>query len=216
MPEAFLPIAMLAVFAGTILSGSALAHGDCPASMPDTLRLACYDAMHEVIDIDGSAGNASGSNSASSPETVSDWRVEERVNRMTDTRDVFLVSEARDTIRCNSRDVRPALILRCLSGETATILQTGCFMSDTGDYPRVTYRIDDAAAIPRTFEISTDNMALANFREGNARAFIKRMLTADVIAIQFMPFNDNPKISEFDISGLREAIAPLRESCGWR
>lgn len=33
--------------------------------------------------------------------------------------------------------------------------------------------------------------------------------------VRFTPFNESPVTAKFNITGLEEAIKPLRDSCGW-
>lgn len=35
------------------------------------------------------------------------------------------------------------------------------------------------------------------------------------LIMEYTPYNDIEKVSTFDITGIDDALAPLREECGW-
>jgi type VI secretion system protein VasI len=87
-------------------------------------------------------------------------------------------------------------------------------MADSGGYDRVTTRIDDLRAETRSWVESTNNEALGLWR-GSGISFIRSMFGHDVLLVQATPFNDNTIIIEFPITGVEDAIKPLREACHW-
>lgn len=88
-------------------------------------------------------------------------------------------------------------------------------MSDNRGGGRVDYRIDDNPADYRSMEESSDNKALGLWSGGRSIPFIKSLFGGETIFMRASPFNESPVEMTFNISGLEEAIEPLREACGW-
>lgn len=44
---------------------------------------------------------------------------------------------------------------------------------------------------------------------------LKKMLDGSTLLFEFTPFNSSPQITTFNITGLKEAIKPIREICKW-
>ncbi|WP_425962120.1 type VI secretion system-associated protein TagO [Rhizobium nepotum] len=62
---------------------------------------------------------------------------------------------------------------------------------------------------------STDNKSLGAWDGGRAIPFIKKLILGKTLILQFTPYNESPKMAEFNIAGLDKAIEPLRAQCGW-
>lgn len=171
-------------------------------------RLACFDEMFPRQDA-GVEEMAT---------TTGNWEVRIETSAMTDDTDVYLTVESEDPVYCSwSRGERVTLMLRCQENTTSVIFITGCHMTSSryNDYGDVTYRLDNEEPLVRGFEESTNNRALGLWRGAQAIPFIRAMLDNQRLLARMTPYSDNPIEMEFDISGLDEAIEPLRESCGW-
>jgi type VI secretion system protein VasI len=95
-------------------------------------------------------------------------------------------------------------------------LSTGCHLaSGHGGYGTVEYRFDDNPAGKRSFDASTDNRALGLWNGRKSIPLIKQMLGADKAIFRFTPYGNSPVTAKFGISGLAEAIQPLRDACHW-
>jgi type VI secretion system protein VasI len=138
---------------------------------------------------------------------------------MTDDTNVVLRVDAKEPVACNFSGMeKPTLIIRCQEDTTSIyIATTGCHLtsSDYNDYGHVTYRIDDKPSNTRSFDESTSNRALGLWSGGQAIPFVKAMFGHKALLTRFTPFNENPVTANFPIAGVEEAIAPLREACGW-
>jgi len=66
----------------------------------------------------------------------------------------------------------------------------------------------------KPFTESTDHKALG-LSGASSIAFIKEMFGAQRLFIRATPFNESAVTGEFNISGLDDAIKPLRKACGW-
>ncbi|MBO9453246.1 hypothetical protein J7426_23495 [Tropicibacter sp. R16_0] len=179
---------------------------DCKAIDNDLDRLACYD-------------KASGRTPTVETDTIenSNWKIRTEKSEFEDTTDVYLRVDSEKPLTCGYGSPREAtLILRCRENTTSLIIATSCHLaSGHGGYGRVEYRIDDNKTNSRNFDESTNNRSLGLWNGRSSIPVIKQMLTADTFLTRFTPFGSNPQTAKFVISGLDEAIEPLRKACKW-
>jgi type VI secretion system protein VasI len=185
----------------------AVAQTDCRSIESDLDRLACYDLE---------SGRAHESIAAS---TEGAWRVRSERSEMTDDPNVYVTVASDDPLPCRFASPENAmLVLRCQENTTSVIISTtGCHLasSDYNNYGVVTYRLDEAPSSTRDFVESTDNRALGLWSGGEAIPFIKDLFGHRELLTRFTPFNDSPVTARFSIAAVEEAVAPLREACGW-
>ena len=170
-------------------------------------RLSCYDKLS------GRTPTVNVNQSAESP-----WNVRIETSKLTDLTNVFIQNSSRDDIECGRYSNSPArLVLRCMDNVTTFYVSTDCHLtsSEYNNYGQVTYRIDDHPASKIDMVESTSNDSLGLWRGNRAIPFIKKMLGADTLLLQFTPYGQSPVLAEFNISDLDKAIAPLREACKW-
>jgi type VI secretion system protein VasI len=189
------------------LLNAAAAQTACPSIQNDLDRLACYD-------------RESGRTPAvENLPTESAWEVNVEKSEMTDETTVLMRVGSVDSVRCSfSGEEKPTLIVRCMENTTSIYITTnGCHLvsSDYNDYGDITYRIDDDSAKTQAFTESTNNRALGLWRGGEAIPFIRSLFGGSSLLMRFTPFNESPVTARFPIAGLDEAVAPLREACGW-
>lgn len=136
-------------------------------------------------------------------------------SKFDDRTNVFLTTQSEEALSCRFNSGTATLVVRCLENTTSVVLVTGCHMADLGSYGKVEYRIDDRRASSVRMRESTDNKALGLWRGGQAIPFAKRLFGADRLLMRFTPYGESSMTASFDISGLEEAIKPLREACHW-
>lgn len=145
------------------------------------------------------------------------WNVRIESSQLDDSRSVYMrvTSEQPVLGRFGSME-NGTLMVRCLENTTSLfIIFGGHFMADIQGRGRVDYRID--AATPRNISmaVSNDNNALGLWRGNQAIPFIRSLFGADNLLVRATPFSESAVEMNFDISGLEEQIAPLREACNW-
>ncbi|WIX34703.1 type VI secretion system-associated protein TagO [Salinicola sp. JS01] len=196
-------IAMAAIFAMAAAWGAqAQAASDCVDISDDDQRLRCYDMENRP---------------ATTQTTVSQWSVNESTSEFDDSKTVSVVLYSSDSIakRFGGRD-SATLALWCTENTTkAYFTFAGNFMADIQGYGRVRYRIDDEAAVTKSMDVSTDNESLGLWYGGSSIPFIKSMFGHDSMVVRVTPFNQSPITMKFPISGLEDAVKPLREACHW-
>jgi type VI secretion system protein VasI len=87
-------------------------------------------------------------------------------------------------------------------------------MSDH-QHGKVIYRLDEKPAGEKNMRESTDHKALGLWNGGASIPFIKQMFSHEKLLIRATPHSESPVTATFAISGLENAIKPLRENCGW-
>jgi len=199
----------LAVAGGILFAGGAAAAdvAECVRIESDLDRLACYD-------------KASGKTpTETNLNPTGKWGVRVEKSDFKDTTDVYMSVASDDPINCGriSGPRYAQLYLRCQENSTAIYISTQCHLTSSryNDYGSVDVRIDDARSRKIPMDSSTSNDSLGLWSGGRAIPFIKTMLGGDIMLVRFTPYGESPVTARFQISGLDEAIKPLRESCGW-
>lgn len=198
-------IVILAIFlcAGTY-PGFAQDYQSCAKIEDNITRLNCYDDVARPTAVLSSPG---------------DWKTVSRVSKIDDTRNVYVSLKSTNNVssKYRSRDRAPALLtLRCVENTTSLHIQMNDhFLADSGGFGKVTYRVDKTEAQAKSFRESSDNSALGLWNGGQSIPFIKALFGKSALLLQVTPFSESAEIAEFNISGIEDAVAPLRESCGW-
>lgn len=73
----------------------------------------------------------------------------------------------------------------------------------------VTLRLGQSAAKQEKWSLSTDGKAI--FCPTDDRAFVDQLLQNDRLVIRITPFGESPVTATFDLTGLSEAIQPMRQ-----
>lgn len=193
---------------GGLLLGasSAFAAGeDCIKVENDLDRLACYD-------------QALGRTATATNLSVGRWQVREERSKLTDKPEVVMHVPSEETINCgwNNGD-KVYLMVGCKDDRTVVVFNTGCHMasSEYSNYGQIEYRIDQEKAQKVNGEASTDNRTLGIWRGSKSIPIVKQMLGKSTMIARMTPYGENPFTATFNISGLEEAIKPLRAACKW-
>lgn len=174
-------------------------------------RLACFDGVAKKHSKEKTVGQqilaAPSSSSPTRAGSTGKWRTDISTNPLDDSKTVVLILEAESP---KMRRGKPTLFLRCQSNRTEMYINWSTFVT-TGD-AWVTTRIGNNKATSGSWGTSTSNESTFAPR---AIATIREMMQATQLIAQVTPHGENPATATFDISGLAEAIKPLRETCNW-
>lgn len=197
--------------AGTALfimtSANAAEISVCIKMENDLDRLACYDKISGRTPLITPAKDVAGK-----------WQLRTTTSKLTDDKNITLFLASEETVNCGwNRGDKIDLILRCQEKKTSMYFNTGCHMtsSDYNDYGDVTYRLDSDKARKVGMAESTDNKALGLWSGGKSIPVIKQMLGKDEMVVRMTPYGQSPFTATFKITGLSEAIEPLRKECNW-
>lgn len=186
-----------------LASAVANASDECVAITGDKERLACYDMKYRP---------------ASTATTASAWSVQESKSKMDDSTTVILHVESEEKVpsRFGRGAVTADLYLRCSENSTSAYFILGDhFLAEIQGYGEVTYRLDAQKPKTTSMSESTDNKALGHWSGGAAIPFIKGIFGHDAMVVRITPFNESPITVTFPVSGLEEAVSPLRKACRW-
>ncbi|MBY5946837.1 type VI secretion protein [Photobacterium rosenbergii] len=173
----------------------------CSTIEGDLARLECFDSL-------------SAKHGLSAPQTVDtgtgdvgSWYVSKDINPVDDSQTVTLFLKADSGSNKWGRKV--AMVMRCSQNTTDMYINWGEYL---GREARVLTRVGSNKAITENWSLSTDSKA--SFKR-KPIPMIKQMLGQSKFVAQITPYNESPVTAVFDISGLNNAIEPLRETCGW-
>jgi len=210
----FLMFFIAILIAGTAHTAEPSGILKCSAITDGVKRLECFD---NLASSDQAEANKQASEDLGGQTTSDNWHTTINQSKIDDTTTVILLTPSKDEVQGRfNRTATPVLILRCLENTTSAFINfDGLFMADSGGYGRVTFRVDKTKAVTRSFSASTNHKALGLWGGGQAIPFIQNLMDGSALIVQATPHSESPVTMEFDISGLKEAIQPLRKACNW-
>lgn len=190
------------------------------------IRMICYDRVlkdgGKAVLPDVKAPPATPPDVVTSPPTdaqpTGNWRTRRDKSAMTDQETVVLSLQSNEMVQCRQFGSPSylTLIIRCMEDTTSLYITGDCHVaSGFYGYGKVTLRLDDGKPFNRNMDDSTDSSALGLWDGGSSIPLLKQMIGKDRMIARFTPFGANPIEPSFTISGLDEAIKPVREACGW-
>jgi type VI secretion system protein VasI len=190
----------------------------CKLLADSAQRLACFDKISapatstpKPAPSSDQAAEAAAALKAAMASGV--WRVSHDISEIAGTKDVYLSVEG-TTIRGKfGQHFRPSLWLRCAEKETNVLIEWGQYLGL--DRARLEWRIDEEGPRTDAWHISSDREAVGLWSGGTAIPFIRTLIDKSKLAVRITPYGESPVTTTFPISGLRAAVTPLREACGW-
>jgi len=177
----------------------------CAAKENSVERLECYDEL---------ASKRGVTKPAEKVETKGDWVVRTDQSPVDDSKSVYMTLQAKTPIVTRfGKMSSPLLVMRCKEKKTVAYVNWDTFLgSESG---KITYRIDKEKAVTATWGISSDHNAIGRWNGGESIPFMKSLLKRNEIYFRITPYSESPIETSFNVTGLEEAIKPLREACGW-
>jgi type VI secretion system protein VasI len=196
--------ALVAVFTAISSPCASQTGAQCATMQNPDARLSCYDALFVQT--------------APAPTPApGQWRVSDARSSLDDTRRVVLTLDSTEPMRGRfGRNEHAILAIRCEENTTSLFINWGGhFMSDLNQGGRVDYRIDARPPGNVTMRVSNNNMALGLWNGRSSIPFIRSLVDGDELYVRATPFSESRIEARFPISGLADAIRPLREACRW-
>lgn len=183
----------------------------------DQIRLACYDKATGFSGAPVLEKSDADAKPVEKPPVVKgDWQVSTLVSDLDDSTNVYLKLTSEDEIAGRFSGSGPMVIhIQCRENKTLLYIYfNGLHMSDY-QYGTVTYRLDSQKAQKKKMQESTDHSALGLWNGGASIPFVKAMFGHEKLLVQATPYSESAVTATFSISGLEDAIKPLRTSCNW-
>ena len=163
-------------------------------------RLECYDQLAK-------ANNLFGTQKVSTNlEGTGDWDIKHDANPIDDSETVTLTLYANSGTDYLGNKVY--LIIRCKSSEIALYIGWKSYL---GSSANVLTRVGTEKAETKNWSLSTDSQATFSTEPTE---LITRMLNNQKFVAQVTPYNSNPITAIFNISGIENAIKPIKDICG--
>lgn len=198
-------ICTLPLFAYSDEDNVTVAVRQCSKITEPEKRLLCFDLL---------AANMPTEQPVDDGEKNGKWTTKIEQNKIDDTSIVTVYLEANEPIEKRlSGNAYPTLVFRCRDNKTEAFVTFFKYF-ETNENHNVLVRIDSDKAQKQRWSSSTDGRAL--FVGGDKHIpFIKSLKGHSRLVIQATPYNSGNIVSEFDLSGIDEALEPLQKACGW-
>lgn len=182
----------------------------CEAVQNDAARLACFDTLAKDLMTATGSDNAAAAPSVDAARVQSGsegrWLRQSKKDPLDDTETVTIMLVAESGT--NRRGTAPTLFIRCKSGKVEVWINWSDYL---GRSAYVTYRLGTATPEMREWDLS--NTSSATFYPKNTIDFINQLAATDKFAAKITPYNENPVTATFELTGLTEAVAPVKAAC---
>lgn len=173
----------------------------CAAEKDTVARLACFDQLADRHDL--------------APKTVvtpsagkGKWTTATNTDPLTDQSVHLALLDADRGLGRFGETIN--LVVRCQANKTEMYINWQSFLGMDG--ATITHRIDKNKAVSSTWDVSTDHKSA--FMRSPVTA-LKQMAEGESFIANVTPYGESPVTAVFDISGAREALKDIRQSCGW-
>lgn len=133
---------------------------------------------------------------------LSIWNKQESLNKFNDTNDIQIWVKS---------STGQEMTIVCRNNKTELYLDWKEFISTSN--VDVTHRVGTKQQATKKWSVSTNFKS--TFHSTGTISFIKSMIGEMLVIFEVTPHGENPRLAEFLISGLGDAIKPIRESCSW-
>ena len=174
---------------------------DCAAIAAAVERLGCYDALARE--------------SAGPRDELAVWTLDATPSRLSeDMTDLVLWTRSVNAVPGPpGAAVHAVMLLRCRQGGMAVVFDFGAFVG--GGAVRIEYRIGSGAVLAGDVTVAPDHRRFGVWERDRAIGFIKALYGEPQLRLRVTPAAGEKLTAAFDLSGLEDAVAPLREACGW-
>lgn len=179
---------------------------DCHGFAEDTERLQCYDEKTGFVAVIETAEDEA-------IEDGSQWSLETETSALDGRTDVWLRVTSENTQPNQiGRATRAHFWVRCMQNRTNAFIT---FESYTSRNQQVRYKLDDKPIQSVWMETMDGGLGIGIWSGNRAIPFVRGLFGASEMVVGYASFSDRNLEFTFDISGLRQRIEVLAESCEW-
>ncbi|MGO4722434.1 MULTISPECIES: type VI secretion system-associated protein TagO [unclassified Inquilinus] len=179
----------------------------CRDKLADDARLACFDDLGgKILGIQPPKADVAGTGK---------WQVSTDTDALTGTPTIVLgLPSSNKAPNSIGRSDEALLLTTCRKGRTDLFVQWPSYLGST-EQIAVRYRLDDGAIERDSWAPATSGRAAGLWSDGIAIPLIKRLLEAKKFTVAMTGRSTAEASVVFDLTGLPEAIKPLRAACKW-
>ena len=147
---------------------------------------------------------------------TNDWQVDVSRSEMDDSPIVTLGLMSNNSIKGWLRSFTPMLVVRCKENKTELFVMTGMpanLESDDLEKHTVRIRLDGDSHLIQKWSSSTDKKALF---APDPILLAKKIAGSVMMLFEFIPYNSNPQIARFSVTGLDRYLGKISTACNWR
>lgn len=182
------------------------AFADCHALEDSGDRLKCYDNTTGFVALIEPVAT-------SVVPDGSQWFLETETSALDGRTDVWLRVTSQNTQPNQiGRATRAHFWVRCMQNRTNAFIT---FESYTSRNQQVRYKLDDKPIQSVWMETMDGGRGIGLWSGNRAIPFVRELFGASELVMAYASYSDRNLEFTFDISGLRDQIAPLSDSCSW-
>ena len=171
---------------------------ECAGIYDDRDRIECYDQLAGSLVEDAPAG----------VRGVGRWEVSIETDEDNNTIAVSLTGAAESDKTQSEESI--TVVMRCRNGDTDLYINWQDYL---GNEASVQTQIGDQGAVTQNWNLSASHQS--SFYPDDSTEFITQLLNADLLVAQVSPYRARPVRATFNLTGLSDAIVPLRQTCNW-
>lgn len=184
------------------------ADNECHEISIDLDRLACYDSQTKY-----QTQTSEPSNEPIEP-SGQQWLLTQEKSSLDGRTDVWLRLTSKNTQPNQiGRPEKAYLWARCMNNSTNFFIT---FNDYTSDNQNVRYRLDDGPVQKKWMVHMQGGDGIGIWSGGSAIPFIKNLFGKGELVLAYESYGNQRLEFSFDVSGLRQRIDPLAESCQWK
>ncbi|WP_127145645.1 type VI secretion system-associated protein TagO [Pelagibacterium montanilacus] len=181
----------------------------CAAIGPASERLSCYDSLFRSDQFTGITGEAS-------EPLAGLWTGGIEISQIEGTERPFATVQSEQLIPALPRGRAPArMTILCVDGDAAVQFAFAGYPmgTPTSNSGTLTIQFDRQPPRSQSLPLSPDRNALGFYDDQAARAFIEQLRQSGRLLVRAQPQSQRSVTVSFEIDGIEQAIAPVRESC---
>lgn len=176
----------------------------CANKNNDADKLICYENIAHKLKVHPV--------SRSNKKNIGQWKISRSAVGNNNRRNVTLKLAAKKPIRAGNQPSTPYLSIRCINNRTSVQLEWNAYIADRD--VKISRRFDQGNTDTRLWLISSDYTATFP-KSYNYIRFTKALLNHSSMDIEVSPYGRGAITASFDLTGIRNAIWPLRKACEW-
>ncbi len=138
-----------------------------------------------------------------------EWRIKTTTSKLDDSTNVMLITSIQKKMS-DGFEIRPTFGITCKENKTYAFL-----IGKVAGYGYGPKQIKLRHGKEKVYKTVWQANRMNLYPKTDIIPFLKKVMAQDTLIMEVTPLSYGPTILEFDTSGLKEAIKPLRKACHW-